>query len=96
MEKAKERKVKSEKIKKLVMGSSFLIYLLFIFLFFNKIYSNTKVNANTLTKKNDYDSSNLNYIETVLETLKSNDSYNGPKFPADGKLTKNWMLNLNE
>ena len=96
MEKIKERKVKSEKIQKLVKFSSFAIYILFIFLFFNKIYSNTKVNGNTLNKKNDYDSSNLNYIETVLETLKSNDSYKGPKFPADGKLTKDWMLNLIE
>ena len=94
MKKAKERKGKSEIINKFVIISSFLVYLLFIFLFFNKIYSNTKVNANPSIQNNDYDTSSLNYIESVLETLKSNDSYRGPKFPADGKITKDWMLNL--
>ena len=94
MKKAKERKGKSEIINKFVIISSFLVYLLFIFLFFNKIYSNTKVNANPAIQNNDYDTSSLNYIESVLETLKSNDSYRGPKFPADGKITKDWMLNL--
>ena len=34
---------------------------------------------------------NLNYIEKVLKTLKSNDSYTSLKFPVDGKLTKEWF-----
>ena len=107
MEKTKEKNVKAEKRNfffpfinnKFVMITSFLIYLLFIYLFCIKIFSTTKIKVNakntiTKTNKNLFNTSNLNYIEKVLKTLKSNDSYTGLKFPVDRKLTKEWVLKL--
>ena len=89
---------------KFILITSFFIYLIFIYLFCKKIYFNTKpkpkINENIIikskTKTNDnyYNNTNLNYIERLLKTLKPNNSYKGPIFPEDGKITKEWMLNL--
>ena len=91
---------------KLFMTVSCLIYISFLYLFFKKLSSNPKesnknldkkTNSNENTNKNIYtfDTTNLNYIENLLNTLKPNNpSYIGPIFPSDGKITKEWVLEL--
>ena len=78
---------------------SFIVSLFFIFLFYRKIYFNplkNKIINKIINKSYHFDTSNLHFIEDELKSLPPNDSYKGPVFPDDGKITKEWVLNLIE
>jgi len=78
---------------------SFIVSLCFIFLFYRKIYFNplkNKIINKIINKSYHFDTSKLHFIEDALKSLSPNDSYKGPVFPDDGKITKEWVLNLIE
>ena len=77
----------------------FIVSLCLIFLFYRKIYLNplkNKIINKIINKSYIFDTSNLHFIEDALKSLPPNDSYKGPVFPDDGKITKDWVLNLIE
>jgi len=77
----------------------FIVSLCFIILFYRKIYLNplkNKIINKIINKSYHFDTSNLHFIEDELKSLPPNDSYKGPVFPDDGKITKEWVLNLIE
>jgi serine/threonine-protein phosphatase 5 len=77
----------------------FIVSLCFIILFYRNIYNNplkNKIINKIINKSYHFDTSNLHFIEDALNSLPPNDSYKGPVFPDDGKITKEWVLNLIE
>ena len=84
--------------KKALIIVSFIVYLTIVYLFCTKLYSNKNINRNTEEEAKStqfsFDEKRLDNIENYLKILKSNGSHNGPKFPDDGKITLEWMLEL--
>ena len=82
--------------KKFIM-ISLIIYICLICIFCKKTFSKPNKIINEKSHKlYSFDTSDLNYIEEVLDSLEPDDSYKGPVFPDDGNLTKEWVLNLIE
>jgi len=74
-----------------------ILSLCFIFLLYRKIYLNplkNKIINKNINKSYLFDTSDLHYIEDILNSLSQNDLYKGPVFPDGGKITKEWVLNL--
>ena len=95
--------IKSEKslkffYQKFLIITAFLIYLILVFLFCTKLYSNKSINRKTEEEINStkftFDPQKLDNIEQYLKTLTPKSSYKGPIFPDDGKITIDWMLDL--
>ena len=86
--------------KKALIITSFLIYLIIVYIFCTKLYSNKNINRKTEEEINSsdfaFDPKRLDNIENYLKILKPRNSYNGPVFPDDGKITLEWMLELLE
>ena len=84
--------------KKALIITSFLIYLIIVYIFCTKLYSNKNINRKTEEEINSsdfaFDPKRLDNIENYLKILKPRNSYNGPVFPDDGKITLEWMLEL--
>ena len=57
---------------------------------------NAKIKENAKENSTDFSFyiSSLNFIETILQHLSPSNSYKGPIFPSDGKITKEWLLDL--
>ena len=77
----------------------FILSLCVIFLFYRKICFNplkNKIINRTINKQYIFDTSKLHFIEDALKSLPPNNLYKGPVFPNNGKITKEWVLNLIE
>ena len=95
--------IKSEKpsncwLKKALIVTAFFIYLIIAYIFCTKLYSNRNINRKAEEEINStdfvFDPKRLDNIENYLKILKPSNSYNGPVFPDDGKITLEWMLEL--
>jgi serine/threonine-protein phosphatase 5 len=74
----------------LFISTILIIYIININFIYKKIYPKRKViiNADNLA--------GMHVIEDNLRVLKVDPLYKGPVFPKDGKITKDWILNLIE
>ena len=74
------------------------IVLVFLGICANKFlanqYENIKEVGNEKISNKWISNSNLDKIEKSLNNIKPSNSYKGPVFPIDGKITKEWVLNL--
>ena len=87
-------------LKKALIVTAFFIYLIVAYIFCAKLYSNKNINRKVEEEINStdfvFDPKRLDNIENYLKILKPSNSYNGPVFPDDGKITLEWMLELLE
>ena len=84
--------------KKYYIIKGIFIYLIFLYFFCSKLFSNTNINKKLDEEINlieySFNPDNLNNIENILKIVKPDNLYKGPIFPSEGNITKEWILDL--
>ena len=92
-----ETKTYSQYFTRTILFILFIVLIFIILLIKIEIFHKTKTKTEILFKSfSSINKEKLNQTEAIIAKLKPNPLYKGPKFPDDGKITKEWVFELIE